>query len=152
MNLTTSKFSYSSYMVIKTIMQKIMYFQSKKHFHLTYWWSVLIFLLCVYVFVRVLFQFCHHETMNSFIFAYMHSFLFGLSSNHVVHNKRIHGHGLDFTICCCLFGIQRNYIRGWYYLHNFKLLISFYMSIKNYLDTVNLQYTKPCKQNATWQN
>ena len=102
LNLTTSKFSYSSYMVIKTIMQKIMYFQSKKHFHLTYWWSVLIFLFCVYVFVRVLFQFCHHETMNSFKFAYMHSFLFGLSSNHVVHNKRIHGHGLDFTICCCI--------------------------------------------------
>ena len=44
---------------------------------------VLILLFCKYAFLRGLLQLCHQETTNSFIFAYMHSFLFGLSSNNI---------------------------------------------------------------------
>ena len=63
-------------------LQKIMHFQNKTILS-TYCWSILILLFCV--FLRVLLShLCYHETINNLlIFAYMHSFLFGLPSNHV---------------------------------------------------------------------
>ena len=40
--------------------------------------------LCICVSNGTFSQFCHHETVNSFMFAYIHSFLFGPSSKRVI--------------------------------------------------------------------
>ena len=64
-----------SFALIK-LLQKIMHFHSKKKnsFNL---------LLIAFEFAVLCMYFCHHETTNSFIFAYIHNFLFGFSSNNV---------------------------------------------------------------------
>ena len=60
-------------------------FSKQTNFFLpAYCWLVLILLFCVYVYQDTFSKFCHHKTTNSFTFACMHSFLLGLSSNHVV--------------------------------------------------------------------
>ena len=57
-------------------------------------------------------HFCYRETTNSFIFVY---FLLHIHIGFSWHNH----------VENCFFCSRGNYVRGWYYLHNFKLFISF---------------------------
>ena len=90
---------YQPFFALIRLLQKIMPFQSKTNF--LFWFLILLF--CVYVFLGSFFTVLHHETLNSFIFAYIHSFLFDLSPD-----KRINGHSVKITSCCCFFGFQGN--------------------------------------------
>ena len=100
--------------LIRLLLQKVMHFQSK--------WLVLILLFPAVSCFAPFSQFCHHETTNSFIFSLcMASYL---ASHQIMwHNKISHRHGLKITSFCCFFGFQWDQVRGWYYLHNFKLQI-----------------------------
>ena len=66
------------------LLQKIMHFQSKTIFFFQliagWFWFYCFVYMC---FLGRLSQFCYQETTKSFTIAYIHSFLFGLSLNHV---------------------------------------------------------------------
>ena len=84
---------FQPFVTLIKLLQKIMHFQSKTNF------LIQLILLVGFDFadLRICIsqgtfsQFCHHETTNSFIFAYIYSFLFDLSSNHVVQKKELMG-------------------------------------------------------------
>ena len=99
------------------LLQKIMHFQSKTNFSFNLCWSVLILLFCVCIFLRAYFpsfSIMKLRISNLCIASYL------VSHKIMWHNKRIHGHGLKITNCCCFFSF-----RSWYYLHDFKILTSF---------------------------
>ena len=117
----TTRFSPSLFVVLQEILyqplfalirllHKIMHLQSKTNFlnqFRLFGFDFSVLWICVSQ--GAFSQFYHHETTNSFIFPYIHSLLFDLSSNHTMwHDKRIDGHGSKITSCCCFFGFQRN--------------------------------------------
>ena len=79
----------------------------------------------VYMFIWVLFH--SSAILKLQIASYLHICIASYLASHQImwHNKRIHGHGLKITNCC-FFSFQGNKVWGWYYLLNFKLLISFW--------------------------
>ena len=78
----------------------------------------------------------------------MHSFILGLSLNYVTYKKefrpRIHGHGLKRTSSGCFSVSEETKLE----VDTTSIILSYIlgMQINNYLYTVNLQRTKPCKQ------
>ena len=80
---------YEPFFVLIKLLQKIMHFQSKTNFLIQ---LILLVrfdfaILCICLSEGPFLQFCHHETTNIFIFAYIHSYLFDLSSNQLVQKK-----------------------------------------------------------------
>ena len=78
-----TRFSPGCFALIR-LLQKIMHFNSKINFIIQlipdqFWYCCLVY-IC---FLGCFSHFCLNETTKSFKFAYMHSVLFGFSSNHV---------------------------------------------------------------------
>ena len=75
---------YQLFFALIRLFQNIMYFQSETNFFYQLLAGRFPFCCFVYIsFLGHLSQFFYHETTNSFIFAFRHSFLLALSSNHV---------------------------------------------------------------------
>ena len=100
----------------------IIFFQNKTNFSFNLL-LVNFAVLCICVSWGAFSYFCYHEMtfMNSFIFVYMHSyiciyFLFGFSW---------HNHIKNYRLLLFFFWFPRKLSSRLYYLHNFKLFISF---------------------------
>ena len=75
---------YQSFFALIRLLQKILHFQSKTNFFFQlfagrFWFYCFVYMCFLGHFLTV----CHHGTTNSFIFEYIHSFLFDLSLNHM---------------------------------------------------------------------
>ena len=86
------------------LLERITHFQSKKFFSLYLLLLGFAFaVVCICVFFRVLF---HFSAIMKQIGSYLHiciaSYL--VSDQIMWYNKRIHGHSLKITSCCCFFG------------------------------------------------
>ena len=109
---------------LSTLLHKVMHFQRKTNFFFQHIAGR--FWFCFFdVFLWALFH--SSAIMKLKIALYLHiSLAPHLTSHQIVwHNKRINGHGLKITSYCCFFIFQGNKVRDWYYLYNFKLLVSF---------------------------
>ena len=80
-----------------------MYFQSKTFFFLSnHSWSILVVLVCLYIFFIVFFQFLHHEIANQL---YLVCMAYDLASHWITwHNRR--NHGLKIKSCWCFFSVS----------------------------------------------
>ena len=84
---------YQVFFALITLLQNIIHFQSKINFFFQLIAGRFWFCCFVYMYFfgfdswGAFSQFFHHETTSSCILSYLHSFLFGLSSNHVAKQK-----------------------------------------------------------------
>ena len=74
-------------------------FLKENNFFSIYGWSVLVVLFCVYVSLGTFWLCCHLENMNQWSLVCIASYL--ASHPIMLHNKRIHGHGLKIKIWLC---------------------------------------------------
>ena len=113
----------STFFCCDQILQKIMQFQSKTNF-LFQLIAGQFWLCCfVYVFLRTLFYSSAIVKLRMALHLLICIASF-LSSHQIMwHKKTIYCKSQAVVAFLCF---QGNYVAGWYYLHNFKLLISFW--------------------------
>ena len=114
-----TKSTLSTFFCSDQIIAKIMHFQSKTNFFFQLIANAL-YAFCYFVYISFHRCFFHSSAVMRLRIA-----SFYVSHPIMWHSKRIYGHGLKIKSACCFYGFWGNQFRGWYYLHNFKLLTSF---------------------------